>query len=319
MIIYIFLVSIGFYLLIRGSDVFVNGISQAAINLKIPKLVISLTIVAFGTSTPELFIAFRGILSGNNDIVMASVIGSTIANILLIIGVSTMIKPIKVKNETIKKQLPFHFLIISIFTILFLDEIFANSVNTISRSDASIIILIFTGFIYYIYSFNKNNNFYREFNKVTPQISLPKSLLYSLIGLIILYFGSKLTVDNCIYIANSLNINQKIITMITIVIGSATPELIMAITSIKKNEFDIMIGNIIGTNIFNIGFVLALPVLILGNISSTSFNLIDMLVLVTSAFSIYVFAKDDKKIDKAEGLTMLFIFILYYIYILFIQ
>jgi len=318
MIKYMILVIFGFYLLIKGADIFVDGISSTAINLKIPKIIISLTLVAFGTSTPELFISFKSLISENNDIVLANVVGSTIVNSMLVIGVAALIKPIRIKNETIKRQLPLHLIIISIFSILFLDEIFSHTTNTISRSDAIVLLLIFSSFIYYIYNFNKKTNPIKEFAKVNPKWPLIKSIIFSLAGLILIYFGSDLAVDNCVNIANILHINQKIITMIILVIGTSTPELVMAITSVKKNEFDIIIGNIIGTNIFNIGFVLALPIALLGDASTSNFNFADMFLMTTSAYIIYIFAKDDRKIDKLEGIIMITIFLIYYAYILLI-
>lgn len=308
----------GFYLLIKGADLFVDGISSTAINMKIPKLIISLTLVAFGTSTPELFISFRSILTENNDIVFANVVGSTIVNSMLVIGIAAIIRPLRIKNETIKKQLPLHLIMISAFAILFLDEIFNHTVNTISRMDAVLLLLLFSSFLIYIYKFQKKNTSSNQLVNTPPKWSLGKSIIYSLIGLVLIYFGSNIAVDNCVNIANALNIGQKLITMIILVIGTSTPEIVMAITAAKKNEHDIIIGNIIGTNIFNIGFVLGLPILILGSVSSRSFNFADMFVMITAAFIIYLFAKDDKKIDKLEGIIMIMVFIVYYAYLLLI-
>lgn len=149
MMINILLVAIGFFLLIKGADVFVDAILKTSINLKIPKIIISLTIVAFGTSAPELFISFQGLLNGNSDVVFANVVGSTIVNTMLVIGIVAIVKPIKIKNETIKKQLPLHFITILVFSILLLDSIFNHTINTISRSDGIILFLIFILFIYY--------------------------------------------------------------------------------------------------------------------------------------------------------------------------
>ena len=143
MIKFILLTILGFFLLIKGADLFVDGISSTANNIKIPKLIISLSIVAFGTSAPELFISFDSLLSGNNDIVFANVIGSTIVNSMLVLGVAAMIKPMKVKNETIKKQLPMHLAIIFMLSVLLLDRTFDNTINMITRSDALILFIIF--------------------------------------------------------------------------------------------------------------------------------------------------------------------------------
>ena len=319
MIRYILAVTIGFYFLIKGANLFVDGISSTAINIKIPKLIISLTLVAFGTSTPELFISFKSIITENNDIVFANIIGSTIVNTMLVIGIASIIKPVRIKNETIKKQLPLHLIIIAAFAILFLDEIFNHTANTITRMDAILLLLLFSSFLIYIYKFQKKNNLHNQtMNNATAKWPLSKSIIFSIIGLILIYYGSSIAVDNCVNIANALHINQKLITMVVLVIGTSTPEIAMAISAAKKNEHDIIIGNIIGTNIFNIGFVLGLPILILGDVSSSSFNFADMFVMVVSAFIIYLFAKDDKKIDKTEGIIMIMIFIIYYAYLFII-
>lgn len=316
MIRFILLIILGFFLLIKGADMFVDGISSTAINIKIPKIIISLTLVAFGTSTPELFISFRSILSENNDVVMANVIGSTIVNSMLVIGIAALIRPIRIKNETIKKQLPLHLLIISTFGILFLDEIFNHTTNTISRFDAILLLVLFSSFLFYIYKFQKKNNWLKEKIEDKPKWNLPKSIIFSIIGLVLIYFGSNFAVDNCVNLANAMKIPSKLITMIILVIGTSSPELVMAITSIQKKEYDIIIGNIIGTNIFNIGFVLALPIAILGNVSTTSFNFADIFIMITAATIIYLFSRDDKKIDKLEGIVMISIFIIYYAYLL---
>lgn len=312
----IIFVLVGFYLLIRGADYFVDAISSTATNLKVPKLIISLSIVAFGTSAPELFISFQGLLNGNNDVVLANVIGSTIVNTMLIIGIAAIIRPIKIKNETIKKQLPLHLLIILVFAILLLDNIFNSTINTISRSDGIILFLIFLYFIYYIYSYYKKSNHLKE-NLIheKPKWNLPVSIIISICGLVAISFGSNLAVDNCVAIARYLHISEKLITMVILVIGTSTPELVMAITSARKGEFDIIIGNIIGTNIFNIGFVLGLPIMILGGVSTNSFNFVDMSIMIISGLILYTFSKDDRKLTRTEGIIMVCIFLSYYTYL----
>ena len=314
MIKYILLTLLGFYLLIKGADLFVDGIASTANNLKIPKLIISLSIVAFGTSTPELFISFNSLLSGNNDIVFANVVGSTIVNSMLVLGVAAMIKPMRIKSETVKKQLPIHFAIILFFSLLLLDRTFNGTINTITRNDALILFTIFIYFLIYIIKFNASQNKEKIVEK--PRWKLPKSIIIGLIGLGAIAIGSNLAVDNCVNIANYLHVSQKVITMVILVIGTSMPELIMAITAVKKSEYDIIIGNIIGTNIFNIGFVLTLPIIIFGGVTTMSFHLPDMFVMTVAGFILYLFASDDRKIDKLEGIIMLTIFIIYYAYIL---
>lgn len=317
MITYIILIIIGFYLLIKGADIFVDGISQAALNFKIPKLLISLSIVAFGTSAPELFISFQGLKNGNNDIVLANVIGSTIVNSMLIIGIAAIIKPIKIKSETIKKQLPLHLLLLIVFAILLLDNTFNGTINTISRSDGILLFSIFIYFLHYLYQFSKKNTSH-ELTKESPHLTIPQSVIFSILGLIMISVGSDIAVNNCVSIANELHISQKLITMVILVIGTSSPELVMAVTSAKKGEFDIILGNIIGTNIFNIGFVLGLPIIIYGNVTTTNFNIIDIIFMTLSGIILYYYAKDDRKIDKLEGLSMLILFTTYYLYLFLI-
>lgn len=309
MIINIILLIIGFLILIKGADLFVDGISSTADNLKIPKIIISLTIVAFGTSAPELAISIQGMLNGSGSVVLANVIGSTVVNTMLVIGCSAVIRNIKVKNETVKKQLPLHLITIIIFALVFLIG------NGISRIDGFILLMTFIVFLIYIFRFIKKHNSVFE-KKEKPRWKIGKSLIFSIIGLIAIFYGSDLAVDNCSIIAKNIGISEKLITMIILVIGTSTPELVLAITSAKKKEFDIMLGNIIGTNIFNIGFVLGLPISIFGGISAIDFGLIDIVLMILSGIIIYTFAKDDKLITKKEGIIMLAVFVEYYLYVI---
>lgn len=305
----IIFIIIGFILLIKGADLFIDGIASTAINFNIPKIIISLTIVAFGTSAPELVISFQGLISNNGNIVLANVIGSTIVNILLIIGIAAIIKPIKVHNETIKKQLPLQLIIIIIFSILFLIN------KNISKLDAIILFILFLYFMYYIYRFTKNKNSILYSNDNKSKWNTPKAIIYSTIGLSAIIFGSDIAVSNCIELAHSIGISEKLIAMFIIVIGTSTPELVMAINASRKKEFDIILGNIIGTNIFNIGIVLALPILLLNGIKALSFSIIDIIIMISASIFLYLYSKNDKNISKKEGIFMIAIFIIYYIYI----
>lgn len=309
MTINIILIIIGFVILVKGADLFVDGISSTALNLKIAKIIISLTIVAFGTSAPELAISIQGLMNDSGSVVLANVIGSTIVNTMLVVGSAALIRPIKVKHETVKKQLPLHLIAIIIFAILFLIG------NGISRTDGLILFNIFLAFLIYIFKFMKRKNSFFE-KKEKPRWEIIPSIIFSIIGLLCIFIGSDLAVDNCTELAHKIGISEKLITMIILVIGTSAPELVMAITSAKKKEFDIILGNIIGTNIFNIGFVLGLPVLILGGVSSIEFQLIDMVLMALSGIVIYTFSKDDRVISKKEGLIMLAVFIEYYLYVI---
>lgn len=305
----IILIIIGFITLIKGADTFVDGIVSTSNNLKISKIIIALTVVAFGTSAPEFAISIQGMINDSGSVVLANVIGSTIVNTMLIIGIASIIRPIKVKNEIAKKQLPLHLIIVLLFALLFIIG------NGISRLDGILLFISFIGFLIYIINFAKKHNTIFD-KKEKPRWKTSTSILISIIGLIAISIGSDLAVNNCTELAQKIGISEKLITMVLIVIGTSTPELALAITSARKKEFDIILGNIIGTNIFNIGFVLGLPVMIFGSVSAPDFQIIDMILVALSAITIYLFAKDDKTISKKEGLIMLAVFIEYYIYVI---
>ena len=309
MITNIILIIIGFVILIKGADLFVDGISSTADNLKIAKIVIALTVVAFGTSAPELAISIQGMLNGSGSIVLANVIGSTIVNTMLIVGIAAIIKPIKVKSETVKKQLPIHLVTISIFSLIFIIG------NGISRIDGIILLITFLGFLMYIKRFIKKHDSVFE-KKEKTRWNNKTSIIIAIIGLICISIGSDIAVNNCSELAYKIGISEKLITMVVLVIGTSAPELAMAITSAKKKEFDIILGNIIGTNIFNIGFVLGLPVVMFGSVTAIDFNIIDMIIMSLSGIIIFSFSKDDKIISKKEGILMLAIFIEYYLYVI---
>lgn len=305
----IIFIIIGFIILIKGTDLFIDGIVSTADNLKISKIIIALTIVAFGTSAPEFAISVQGMLNESGSIVLANVIGSTIVNTMLVIGTAALIRPIKVKNETVKKQLPLHLITIIIFALLFLLQ------NGISRIDGIILFTTFIIFLIYIGKFIKTHNTIFD-KKEKPRWKIKKSIIIAIIGLILISIGSDLAVNNCTILAHKIGISEKLITMIVLVVGTSAPELVMTINSAKKKEFDIILGNIIGTNIFNIGFVLGLPVIIFGSVSSIDFHLIDMVLMSLAGIIIYIFAKDDKVISKKEGLIMLAVFLEYYLYVI---
>lgn len=310
------LLLIGFILIVNFSDVLVDAASSIANSLKIPKIVIALTIVAFGTCAPEIAISFNSVLANNGSMAIANVVGSCIINVLLVIGLAAIISPIKVKNDTIKKEMPLLCLITLIFSILILDSVaFDFLPNFITRLDGIILLLLFMIFIVYLYNIVK---VHRNKNKDKPLYSIPKALFLLIISIIIICYSSSIIVDNAVIIAESLGISHKIITMVVIVIGTSLPELTMTIRSAKKHEFDIALGNIIGTNIFNICIVLGLPVTIFGNVEIVDFGIIDFIVLFASSVILLIFSKTDRRLNKTEGMIMFLIFICYYTYILFI-
>lgn len=313
MIFNIILLVIGFILLIKGADVFIDGASSTAANLKIPKIVIGISIVAFGTSAPELAISFKAMINGNADIVFGNIVGSNIINVSLILGIAALINPIKIKPTSIKNDLPFCLLISTVLVILLLDNNINNiSINSITRSDAFIILCFFGIFVYYLIKLAYNHDI-RE--RAKPKYKLNKSLIFTIIGLGCIIFGSNLVVDNSVNIAKEIGISDRIISLTIISLGTSLPELVTIIMSSIKKEQDLLLGNIIGSNVFNICVVLGLPIAIFGGLMSINFNLIDIIGLIGSSLFLLIFAFTHKTISRFEGIFLLLFFVIYYIFI----
>ena len=314
MVLNIILLIVGFVILIKGADLFVDGASNIALNFKVSKMLIGLTIVAFGTSAPEFAVSVKGLLSGSFDIVLGNVIGSNILNILLILGVAAMIHPLVVKNNTVKKELPITLLITALFAVLLSDNLFDKSMsNNFTRGDGIVLILFFLVFIYYLINLMRNKVEDSTDEKV---LSLPKSFLYTFIGLVAIILGSNFVVDSASYLAKAFGVSERIISLTIIALGTSLPELVTSIMATKKGEYDIAIGNVVGSNIFNIGIVIGLPVTILGGISKIAFSYIDLIVMIVTALMLYLFSKNDYKISKREGLSFLILFVVYYSYVI---
>ena len=305
----IILLLIGFYSLIKCSDIFVDAISSIATNFKMSKMMIALTVAAFGTCAPELAISFQSISSGSGDIALANVLGSNVVNILLIIGLAACVAPIKVKNDVTKKELPILLVITTVFSLSIIAHYIGGTPDSfiLDRYDGLL-------FIFYIISVVKMKQGFFEYSK--PKYKMLTSILLSVSCCIGIIIASDLVVDNAKVLAETLNVSTKIITMTVIVIGTSLPEMTMTVVAAKKGEFDIALGNIIGTNIFNIGIVLGLPLLIYGGFSSVNFNLIDVLAVHIAAFTLYYFARNDKVFSRLEGALMMLMFLVYYTYVL---
>ncbi len=314
MVLEIVLLLIGFVLIVKASDVLIDCASSIALLCKVPKMLIALTIVSFGTCAPEVAISFNSVAANNGSMALANVIGSCIVNILLIIGIAAIVNPIKVKNSTVKKELPILFLITSIFFVLLMDRLFnPNTPTSFSRFDGAVLILSFGIFVYYLIRLLKNKK--QDQGGVEKKYNLPVALILFVISTIVIIYSSDLIVDNALSLAERIHVSPKIITMIAVVVGTSLPELVMTVTSAKRGEFDMAIGNIIGTNIFNICIVLGLPILIYGDLELVDFSFIDIFVVLLSSFLLYLFASSEKEISKKEGIIMLVVFCCYYIYL----
>ncbi len=306
---------VGFIILIKGADFFVDGASGIAGNFKVSKMLIGLTIVAFGTSAPELAVSIKSLLSGSGDIVLGNVIGSNILNILLILGLSSLFHSLNVKNNTVKRELPIMIMISVAFSVLLSDSIFTkNMSNSFPRNDGIIILLFFGVFLFYLVNMVRNKNEEPEDIKYP---TLSKSFLLSIVGLVGIVLGSNYVVDGASGLAEAVGISERIISLTIIALGTSLPELVTSIVATKKGEYDIAIGNVVGSNIFNIGMVVGLPVSLLGGIEKINFSYIDMSVMIAATFLLFLFSCNDRKISKKEGSLFLFIFVVYYSYVIF--
>lgn len=315
MILDVILLIVGFVILIKGADVFVDGASSVAGNFKVSKMLIGLTIVAFGTSAPEFAVSVKSLLNNSGDIVLGNVIGSNILNILLILGISSLFHSLNVTNNTVKKELPITLLITTLFAVLLSDSLFdKHIINEFTRGDGIVLLLFFTIFIYYLISMARKKI---DNDQDEEYLSMGKALLYTLGGLIAIVIGSNLVVDNASSLALAIGVSEKMVALTIIAFGTSLPELVTSVAATRKGEYDIAIGNIVGSNIFNIGVVIGVPVALLGSISKVTFNYIDLAAMILSALLLFLFSWKDKKISRNEGIIFLIIFVIYYSYVIY--
>lgn len=315
MFIQIVILIIGFIVLIKGADLFVDAASSLAANFKVSKMLIALTIVSFGTSAPELAVSIKSMLSGSGDIVLGNVVGSNILNILLILGVAGCVHFLNVKNATVKKELPITILLSTILFVVMNDILISNSkVNSLTRSDGIIILLFFLVFVYYLISSMRNKI---DATEEKPKYNILKSIFFTVIGIVCLVLGSNAVVDSASAIARILGVSERLISLTIIALGTSLPELVTSVVATKKGEYDIAIGNVVGSNIFNIGIVLGIPLTIFGGIKLFSINMVDIVVMVLSSVLLLLFSFKDRKISKIEGIIFLIIFVVYYIFVIF--
>ena len=315
MITYILLLVVGFILLIKGADVFVDGASSVAGNFRVSKMLIGLTIVAFGTSAPEFAVSVKSLMNGSGDMVLGNVIGSNILNILLILGVSSMFHSLKVKDNTVKKELPITLLMTAIFTVLLSDKLFDKGFNnTFTRSDGIVIILFFLVFVYYLIKMARNKIDKKQDEKY---MSMKKAILFTILGIGGIIIGSNLVVENASAIARTIGISERMVALTIIALGTSLPELVTSVTATRKGEYDIAIGNVVGSNIFNIGMVIGIPIALFGGIQQISINYIDLTAMIASALLLFIFSYNDRKISKYEGSIFLIMFLVYYGYVIY--
>ena len=297
----IILLVLGFILLLKGADWFVDGASSIASRFGIPQLIIGLTIVAMGTSLPEAFVSITAALKSNAAITIGNVVGSNILNVGIILGITALIRPLHIQNSTIKYEMPFMILVTLVLILLGIN-------TTISRLDGTIMWLFFLGYLYYIFKMSKNQMEETEIKQTNP--------LFIPLGLICLMMGSNFAVDAATNIAISLGVSQRFIGLTIVALGTSLPELVTSVTAAKKGNADIAIGNIIGSNIFNILFVVGSSALITQVPFEPNF-IIDSFVAILIGLVLYICTKKTRVLDKKAGILLLITYSIYFIYLLY--
>ena len=297
----VFLLCIGFVMLVKGADWFVDGASGIATKFKIPQIVIGLTIVAMGTSAPEAAVSIAAALKGNADISVGNVLGSNILNVLIILGLSALITPIAVLKSTIKTDIPFMIAITGLFLAFGYD-------GTINLWEGIIFLVVFAGYLSYLFVLTKKDNNNTEEIK---EMSVIKALLWTVIGLALIVYGSDVTVDAATKIALALGLSERFIGLTIVALGTSLPELFTSVLAARKGNADIAIGNIVGSNIFNILFVIGLSSIIIPVPFASSFRF-DALVAIFAAALLLVCSLKDKKLKKWAGVLMLLSYAAYF-------
>ena len=299
------LLLIGFVLLIKGADFFVDGSSSLARIMKVPSVIIGLTIVAMGTSAPEASVSINAALAGSNDIAISNVIGSNLFNGLVVVGVCAFMAGFKTNPEILKRDMPLNIIVTAILCIMLLDR----HINRIE----GIILLI--GMAVYIATMVISALKNREAADECKILSLPKSLIFIIGGLIAVIFGGTLVVDNACLIAKDFGVSENFIGLTIIAIGTSLPELVTSITATRKGDSGLALGNAIGSNLFNILFILGMSATICP-LNVLSESIIDCIILLVSAVILYVFARTKKTMNRWEGIVCVFLYVGYTAYLL---
>ena len=309
-LIQILILIIGFIMLIKGADFLIDGAVGLSRKLKIPEIVIGLTVIAFGTSMPELVVNGFAAFAKQGDVIYGNIIGSNIVNILLILGITGLLCPIFMPINTVKKEIP-----ISFFAIIILW--FVSKDGVLSRIDSLILLVFFIGFLLYIVKLSKTGA--KEI-EITNYLSNGKMLFFLIIGFVGLIYGGKLVVDSAVKIAMIFNVSKKLIALTIVSVGTSLPELAASIIAAKKGQTDIAVGNVIGSNIFNIFLIMGMS----GMIAPVNYNFkfnFDIVVLLYATLLPIGIACVGRRyfIDKYNALILIASYVTYVVYSIYIS
>lgn len=301
----IFLI-LGFAFLMKGADLFVDGSSSLADRMGIPQIVIGLTIVAFGTSAPEAAISITAGIQKSADLAVSNVLGSNILNVMLILGISSLIIPLAIKKSTFKYEIPF----VAAITVLLL--VLGLAGNKLGRIDGIIFLVLLAGFMVYLVMLSKKNK--SDESEEIKKLPVWKMILFIILGAAGIILGSEFTVDSAKQIAASMGMSQRIIGLTIVALGTSLPELITSVTAAIKHNADIAIGNVVGSNIFNILFVLGVTATISPVSYDNAFicdNIMALLAMII--LFVCVLLNKDKKLGRTGGIILLASYILYFV------
>ncbi len=311
----------GFVFLIKGADYLVQGASSLAKKLRVSDLIIGLTIVALGTSTPELVVNLLASFRGTTDLAIGNILGSNIANILLILGVSATIYPLVVQKNTVYKEIPFALLAVLALFFLVNDSYFAvQSENWLSRGDGLVLILIFIIFMYYVFSVatSKSNSADSLLEEEIKLLPVWQSWVMIIGGIIGLSFGGQWVVEGAVSIAQTFGVSEKLIGLTIVAVGTSLPELVTSAMAAYRHKTDIAVGNVVGSNIMNILFILAMTAVV-NPLPFSSELQVDlwMVIGVTILLFLALFVGQQRLLERWQGVVFIIMYLMYIAYAIF--
>jgi len=309
------LLVVGFVFLIKGADFFVEGASAIAKKLKVPSLVIGMTIVAMGTSLPELSVSVTASIAGSNQLAIGNVVGSNIFNLMVVLGSCALFSALDVADDTIKKDFPFSIICALVLVVLGLTG------KTLGHIDGVILIIAFVVFLYSMLNAAKKSRkeaaILAEEDVEEKTVDLPTWLciIYIVGGAVAIKFGGDWVVESCTTLALKFGMSETLVGLTIVALGTSLPELVTSIVAARKNELDMAIGNVVGSNIFNILLILGAASAI-SPITFLTVNAIDASILIVMSVIVWILCAKKKKLNRTDGILMLVLYVAYLIYII---
>lgn len=301
------LLAVGFFMLVKGADWFVDGAAGIAEKFGIPHLVIGLTIVAMGTSAPEAAVSITAALKGNSGITIGNIVGSNILNVLIILGIASVIVPVKVAESTVKTEIPY------MLFVTFLLLLLGYTGNEIVLWEGVVLWAAFILYLLYLFRMAKQNR--TEFDEEKEILPVWKLLLMVAAGLVLIMLGSDFAVDSATELARIFGMSERFIGLTIVALGTSLPELVTSVAAARKGKADIAIGNIVGSNMFNILFVVGTTALITPVVFESKF-VIDLLVSAAAGFLLLICVAKDHKLTRTGGTIMLVSYAAYFVYLI---